>query len=103
MTHTYEDRYNYNKKILELISAIIDKEPELRFCQILWALQIIERDNDGNIIDNFFEEPVDTFSKIKNEYKIMAQEKALNMIYPEDIQPKDMYEKVLKHGLNTEV
>lgn len=99
-----ESRAEYNKKILELISALIEKQPELRFCQILWSLQIIEKDvSSGEIVDNFYEEPIDTFAKISDEYKIMAQEKALNMIYPEDVQPKDMYEKVLEHGLDASI
>lgn len=99
-----ESRAEYNKKILELISALMEKQPELRFCQILWALQIIEKEiPGGEIIDNYYEESIDTFAKISNEYKIMAQEKALNMIYPEDVQPKDMYEKVLEHGLDANI
>lgn len=99
-----ESRSEYNKKILELISVLMENQPELRFCQILWALQIIEKDvSSGEIIDNFYEEPIDTFAKISDEYKIMAQKKALNTIYPADVQPREIYEKVLEHGLDADI
>lgn len=98
-----ENRLEYNKKILELLSMLVEKYPDLRFNQILWQLEIIQKDKDGNIIDNFYEEPSVTFERIKNDYKIIAQEVALEVIYPDNIEPKHVYEKVLEKGLTADI
>lgn len=98
-----EDRYTYNKRIVELLTALVEKYKDLRFCQLLWALEIIKKDKDDNIIDNFHEEPNETFERIKNEYKIIAQEIALDILYPNDVEPKDVYEKVLEKGLQADI
>jgi len=60
------DRIEYNKKILALLTEFLCKNPTFRFTQALWALGIIRKDNEGNIVDNFYEEPSDTLSIIVN-------------------------------------
>lgn len=98
-----EKRQIYNRKILELVSVMIEKHPELRFCQILWALEIINKQENGEIIDNFYEESYETFSRIKNDYKLIAQEMALDSLFADIIEPKEIYEKYLEKGLNIDL
>lgn len=96
MDNIINNRQEYNKRIVELLSILVDKYPELNFCGLLNVLEI-SQDNNLN------EESEVTFNKIQNEYKILAQEKALDTIYPEEIQPKDVYEKVLEQGLTADI
>ena len=58
-----KNRQINNKKLIELISDYVDKHPEMRFIQALWALKIIDRGEVG-IIDRFYEEPDDTLKRI---------------------------------------
>ena len=53
-----------NEKILDRIKDFANKHPYLRFGQILFAMGIIEQDENGNIIDIFYEEPPRTNKKI---------------------------------------
>lgn len=48
-------RYVNNKAILNKLSDLIDKYPDMRFNQLLWATGIIANDENG-IIDKFYEE-----------------------------------------------
>lgn len=48
-------RYVNNKAILNKLSDLIDKYPDMRFNQLLWATGIIVNDENG-IIDKFYEE-----------------------------------------------
>lgn len=48
-------RYVNNKAILSKLSDLIDKYPDMRFNQLLWATGIIANDENG-IIDKFYEE-----------------------------------------------
>ena len=62
---SFNDRQEYNLKILAKIKEYILKNPELRFIQILWALKIINREEGTfNIEDRFHEEPNKTFYKL---------------------------------------
>lgn len=54
------NRQEYNRKIASQISEMIEKCPDLRFIQILWALGIINHE------DRFYEESDET-SKIVDE------------------------------------
>lgn len=47
-------RYVNNKAILSKLSDLIDKYPDMRFNQLLWATGIIVNDENG-IIDKFYE------------------------------------------------
>ena len=58
-------RLLYNLEILEKIVEYAIKHPEFRFIQILWALNVINRDIDGNLMDRFYEEPDITLLRIK--------------------------------------
>lgn len=58
-----KSRKKYNKAILEKIDKIIDACPDLRFIQILWALEII----DGH--DRFNEEPDTTYKVVEMKFK----------------------------------
>lgn len=49
------NRYVNNKAILSKLSDLIDKYPDMRFNQLLWATGIIANDENG-IIDKFYEE-----------------------------------------------
>lgn len=60
-----KNRFYYNLKILEELIRLINKEPELRFIQALWALNLITRDKDMVIEDKFYEEPWDTLERIE--------------------------------------
>ena len=75
-------RQEYNLKIIQKIFALIMEEPDLRFIQALWALGIIDRDEESTfILDRFYEEPEDTLKKIEsrfNKWKITKD-------YPENL------------------
>lgn len=58
-------RQEANMNIIEAIKETAEAHPELRFIQLLWALGIINRDGQGNILDKFYEESVDTLSKLQ--------------------------------------
>lgn len=60
-------RQEYNRKILEKLSEIVEKYPNWRFQQLLWNVGIITRDMNGHIEDNFYEESSDTCYMV-NEY-----------------------------------
>ena len=57
-------RQETNRKILELLSNEIEKYPDIRFIQALWALDIINMNDDRVIEDRFYEEPEKTLEKI---------------------------------------
>ena len=52
-------RLEANRNILVRLEEFIEKNPDLRFIQALWAVGIIERDQD-----KFYEESVDTERKL---------------------------------------
>lgn len=63
---TMNKRQEYNLKILQKLFALIMEEPDLRFIQALWALRLIDRENDSlNIKDRFYEEPEETLKRIE--------------------------------------
>ena len=65
-------RQENNLKILKHLFEVIIDEPDLRFIQILWALGIIDRENDSlDIKDRFHEEPEITLKKME----VMLDEK----------------------------
>jgi len=63
------ERQKYNKLILERLSKLVDKYPDLRFGQILVNAEIIELQIMGDrlmAIDPFYEEPEVTWERMKN-------------------------------------
>ena len=63
------ERQKYNKLILETLSKLIEKHPDLRFGQILADAEVIiyKNDYDETVpIDPFYEEPEVTWERMKN-------------------------------------
>ena len=58
-------RQKYNLEILKKLQDFIEKHPEYRFHQALWAAGLLTRDKDLHIIDKFYEESEVTFDKLK--------------------------------------
>lgn len=60
------NRYMYNMKIIKDLTALIFKNPDLRFVQILYLAKIIENNpKDGCIKDKFYEESYDTYINMR--------------------------------------
>lgn len=57
-------RYEANKKIIKILSATAENNPDLRFIQILWQLGIINLYNGWLIEDRFYEESEQTLKKL---------------------------------------
>lgn len=64
-------RKECNKLLNEVVNLHQEVFPELRYIQSLWALGIIDKDNE--IIDRFYEEPYDTIVRIFPNIKILLQ------------------------------
>lgn len=63
------ERQKYNELILEKLSKLVEKYPDLRFGQILVNCNIIVYKNDYDKvvpIDPFYEEPEITWKRMKN-------------------------------------
>jgi hypothetical protein len=69
------ERQKYNKLILETLSKLVEKYPDLRFGQILVDCDIIRYEPsvlcDGQredilVIDPFYEEPEITWNRVKD-------------------------------------
>ena len=58
------NRQKYNLEILNKLQEFLKKHPDFRFIQALWALDIIDRDENNLIIDRFYEEPDKTLGKV---------------------------------------
>lgn len=65
----YINRQEYNLQILKILEEYLKQHPDFRFIQVLWALNIIDRDENNLIIDRFYEEPNITLEKIKENLK----------------------------------
>lgn len=57
-------RKESNKELLNILTKYIKTNPDTRFIQALWALKIIDRQED-NIIDRYYEEPDKTLERIR--------------------------------------
>lgn len=55
----HPDRQKYNLEILEEVKKFLEKQPDMRFIQALWALNIVDKE------DRFYEEPEITLAKVK--------------------------------------
>lgn len=56
----HSDRSKYNLEILEEVKKFLEKQPDMRFIQALWALNIVDKE------DRFYEEPQVTLEKVKS-------------------------------------
>lgn len=61
-------RKEANQKLLEILKETLENNPELRFIQALWALNLIDMHSMGNIasdiVDRFYEESSTTLERI---------------------------------------
>lgn len=57
------NRQKNNLLLLNKLKEVILKFPELRFIQVLFIMNIIDKDKNDNIIDRFYEEPNDTLNR----------------------------------------
>lgn len=62
-----ENRLENNRKILKEICEYIEQNPDIRFIQALWNLNIINRDVKGDIVDRYYEEPEKTLLRLRKE------------------------------------
>lgn len=60
-------RQQNNLEILKILNKVILQNPDMRFVQLLWALNIINIDNNDFIEDRFYEESDKTLEFIKKE------------------------------------
>ena len=62
------NRKEANQKLLEILKETLENNPELRFIQALWALNLIDVHSMGNIagdiVDRFYEESSTTLERI---------------------------------------
>lgn len=66
-------RIDVNRKILRIIATEVEKYPDYRFIQLLWAMDLINAEN-GNIEDRFYEESDVTLNKINYCDKVGTKE-----------------------------
>ena len=57
----HKDRQLYNFLILKMIKEELEKNPDVRFIQLLWKLKIITRE------DCFYDESSEKYMQIKQE------------------------------------
>lgn len=70
------NRLKANEKILKILEQYINEHPDMRFIQILWALDIINMENEWLIEDRFHEESEKTLEKLillRKKYEKMEQ------------------------------
>lgn len=66
------NRQRDNRRIVELLSTIVETYPDLRFGQILFNYKFVNWSNtdDGiRICDPFYEEPADTLKRVHEQLK----------------------------------
>jgi hypothetical protein len=64
MKEEIERRQYYNKLILESLSYLVDKYPDMRFGQLLWSTKILEQ-SGNEIKDPFYEESKATWNRME--------------------------------------
>lgn len=65
-----ERRFECNKELLNILTEMVNDNPDLRFGQILFNCQFVrwESNVDGiRICDPFYEEPHDTLMRVKDQ------------------------------------
>lgn len=66
------NRQRDNKKIVELLSTMIEAYPDLRFGQILFIYKFVNwfnTDSSVRMCDPFYEEPADTLKRVREQLK----------------------------------
>ena len=58
-------RQQANFHIISILAAYLAENPDIRFQQALWSLDLIRRDSEGGFIDDFNEESIDTLRGLK--------------------------------------
>jgi hypothetical protein len=72
MEHKNQERQKYNRLILEEISKMVEKYPDMRFNQLLYSMrinEILENEsrNEIIVIDKFNEESSKTYQTLNRE------------------------------------
>ena len=67
------NRQKYNLAVLSKLQEFLQKNPDFRFIQALWALDIIDRDENNLIIDRFYEEPDKTLEKVNRQLALIKK------------------------------
>lgn len=63
------ERQKYNRLIIETLSKLVEKYPDLRFGQLLANAEVITYENDYDetvLIDPFYEESETTWNRLLN-------------------------------------
>lgn len=60
-----KERKQYNRDTVEILLKIMDKYPDLRFLQILYNANVINKEGDF-----YNQEPKETFKKLTDYYKM---------------------------------
>jgi predicted transcriptional regulator len=68
-TEQIKNRQDSNKEILGVLSELIDRQPGLRFHQLLQAAGVNVQSPDGFIMDLFYEESVVTKERVVEKKK----------------------------------
>lgn len=66
------NRQRDNRKIVELLSTMVEAYPDLRFGQILFIYKFVNwfnTDNGVRMCDPFYEEPADTLKRVHEQLK----------------------------------
>lgn len=93
------DRLKYNRKILKLLTRMVERYPELRFTQILTNLNLD--------CDRFYEEPNETYERLAKDskkFRIEASDFLINALdelckrFPE-MSVEYSYNEELKHHI----
>lgn len=72
------NRQNYNKKIIELLSELIEVYPDERFGQILFNFVLNYSTSESgqiHIDDPFYEEPNVTFNRINEKWEKLKDQR----------------------------
>lgn len=65
-------RQRHNRKLIDILSSIVEKYPDLRFGQILFNYKFVNwcnTDDGVKICDPFYEEPADTLKRVCEQLK----------------------------------
>lgn len=62
-------RQEANRRIIRLLSYYVDIDPDMRFCQLLYNLGVVEDDpcNSNAWVDEYYTESVDTLEGMADE------------------------------------
>lgn len=93
------ERNKYNLAILGKLEEFLKGHPNFRFIQALWALDIIDRDENNLIIDRFYEEPNKTLDKVDKRFAEFKGNKKNNIFAENSIaQMAFLYDSLVAAG-----